>query len=84
MRNSDFEEIYQGFVKRYGRVEGEANYELWLSIKGLDESKPYAQPKKNVDKERFSWDFVSEVELVPKRPVPLFRFTPVKSEEKQE
>lgn len=39
-RHADFEKIYQQFQIRYGE-DGEKNYLAWLSLMGLDESKPY-------------------------------------------
>jgi hypothetical protein len=52
-RHSDFEKIYQAFIKRYGQVEGEKNYFAWLSKMGLDDTKSYSRPQESLEK--FDW-----------------------------
>jgi len=50
VRHSDFEKIRSAFIKRYG-VDGEKEYQHWLSVMKLDETLPYGSPPK----ESFSW-----------------------------
>ncbi|MCJ7423566.1 hypothetical protein MUP01_04770 [Candidatus Bathyarchaeota archaeon] len=54
-RNSDFEKIFQAFVKRYGLQDGEELYYAWLSKMGLDDTKPYRRPQESLGQERFDW-----------------------------
>lgn len=50
VRHLDFERILSAFIKRYG-VDGEKEYQHWLSVMKLDETLPYGSPPK----ESFSW-----------------------------
>lgn len=54
-RHPDFEKIFQAFVKRYGQVEGEKNYFMWLKTMGLDDTKSYSRPQESLGMERFNW-----------------------------
>lgn len=56
-RHSDFEKIFQAFIKRYGQVEGEKNYFAWLAKMNLDDTKSYSSPQESLGsgKERFGW-----------------------------
>jgi hypothetical protein len=49
-RHSDFEKIFQAFIKHYGEKEGATLYKIWLSKLNLDDTKPYEQRQ-----EKFSW-----------------------------
>ncbi len=50
IRHVDFDRILSAFIKRYG-VDGEKEYQHWLSVLKLDETLPYGSPPK----ESFSW-----------------------------